>query len=93
MGEIWQKKTKSEAQNFNTGVHNFTKNLVKNLVIKQSSYTSSSSSLSSDIDNNNNNNNNNSTFSAAEMEQKILNIIVQKSTVFFLIKSLQNVHI
>jgi len=35
-------ENKSEAQNFDTGVYNFTKNLVKNLVIKQSSYTSSS---------------------------------------------------
>jgi hypothetical protein len=98
-------ENKSEAQNFDTG-YNFTKNLVKNLVIKQSSYTSSSW-LSSNI--NNNNNNNNSTSSAAEVEQKILNIIVQKSTVFFffsyqelakrtyssnslLNKSLQNIH-
>jgi hypothetical protein len=33
-------ENKSEGQNFDTGL-NFTKTLVKNLVIKQSSYTSS----------------------------------------------------
>jgi hypothetical protein len=42
MGEIWQQKTKLRLKTVKTGVNNFAKNLVKNLVIKQSSYTSSS---------------------------------------------------
>ncbi len=80
MGEIWQQITKVRLKTSTLEYINFTKNLVKNLVMKQSSYTSLSW-LSSDI---NNNNNNNSTSSAAEVEQKILNIIVQKTTAFFL---------